>query len=172
MIKIGNELFEAGTSVDETLKILRAYLNKKGIILVDDSDVPYSEEQILCLLEKECVEFKTKTIAQLEEETIEESMQYIVRVERKIYELIDSDNAENVFKWFPEILNAFIELEKISRYFNSNIVSLEKIDIYAKKGLSQMNEQNDNYLRELIEYELLPLLDDFKHFLTRGKSNC
>lgn len=169
MIKIGDKLFEKKLTIDETLKALRDYLNKNGIILVDEFDVPYSEEQILSLLENNCVEFKTKTIAKLEEETIVESLEYIIRVEKKIYEVIESDNAEDVFKWFPEILNAFIELGKISSYFDSNIISFDKIDEYAKKGLSQMNEQNDSYLREIIEYEFLPLLEDFKEFLTRGK---
>ncbi|MCL6478380.1 MAG: hypothetical protein K6T65_08180 [Peptococcaceae bacterium] len=172
MIKIGDKLFAKEPTIDETLRVLRDYLNKNGIILVDEFDVPYSEEQIINLLGNEQVEFNTKSIVQLEKETVAETLEYIDRVERKMNEIINCDDPVFVFKWFPEIVSAFIELEKISNYFNSDIISLKKIEVFAQKGLSQIKEQNDSYLREIIEYEFITMISDFKKFLIRGKSDC
>ena len=172
MIRIGDFVLERKKTMEETLSALRLYLNKNRVIIVDENDYPCSEEQIKILLGGDNVKLRIKTIVQLEKETIEESLEYIGRIERKINETIDCPNAADVFKWFPEIINAFLELQKIGTYFNSDIITMEKIDEIAKKGLTELEEKNDSYLRELIEYELQPLLVDFKEYLLRGKFNC
>lgn len=172
MFKIGDKQFEKKTDVNETMKELRQYLSKNGIILVNEFDVPYSEDQIRELLTREDTVFKTKEVVELEKETIEESLLYIQKVNSKMQELIECDSEDEVYKWFPEIINAFLEMEKISNYFGSDVIKLEKIDSFARKALLQIEEKNEGYLREIIEYEFIPMLGDFKKFLIRGKSNC
>lgn len=172
MIKIGGIVFEKRATLDETLKALRVYLDKNRIILVDQFDAPYSEEQIVELLNSEYVDFRIKTISELEKETIEESLKYINRVEQKVNEVINSTQPNEVFQLFTEILGAFVQMEKICKYFNSTIINMEEIDDIAKKALAQIEDENEYYIREITEYELLPMVCSFKEFLSRGNVNC
>ncbi|MCL6611781.1 MAG: hypothetical protein K6T66_09620 [Peptococcaceae bacterium] len=172
MIKIGDELIERKDSIEETMKALRLHLHNNKIIIVDENDVPCTDDQIIALMSNDYVEFKTKPIVQLEKETIFESISCTEKLEKKMADMLDSDNPNEVFKYFPGILESLLELAKICKYFNSPIIKQEKIIEYARKSVVQMEENNDNYLREITEYEFIPMISEFKKFLLRGKANC
>ncbi|MGC5324881.1 hypothetical protein [Brevibacillus sp. SYSU BS000544] len=172
MIKVGEYTFNKKETLKETLNTILEYLRINNLIIVDEIGTPLSESQVNEQLENNNdVVFYTKTISNLEQETIDETLAYVKKVRSWIIENIEENNDSNLSQSFVTILEALLELEKVSTYFSIDAITAIKIQTLSQKALPQMEQGNEEYLRDLLEYEILPSIQLMEKHLVERKIN-
>jgi hypothetical protein len=170
MIKVGNQTFERKNTLEETWKDIQAYLHDHQLILVDEQGIALNENQIIAKLATEAVcEFYTKEVKELEQETIDEVVCYIDQVEGKVEELLESDQRETLTQSFVDLMEALLEMSTLCRYFQLDVLTEEKVRDLLQKALPRMEQGDEQYMLDVIEYEIIPMMVSVKQALTERK---
>jgi hypothetical protein len=169
MIKVGDKILQKKPNIDDNFKILKEYLNLNKLIVVNKEGEPLNDQAILSCLSSEDSHFHVKQVNVLEQETIIETLQFTSRVEQTIKDTLDNHEEVAVFQTFIEIIEALTHLEKVAMYFSIEDINSTKIKELSKKGLQQMEQKNESYILELIEYECLPMVTSFSETLEERK---
>jgi hypothetical protein len=170
MIKIGNQTFERKNTLKETWKNIQNYLHENQLILVDEQGIALNENQIIAKLTTETVcEFYTKEVKELERETIDEVICYIGQVEGKVEELLESDQREILTQSFVDLMEALLEISTLCRYFHLDVLTEEKVRDLFQKALPRVEQRDEQYMLDVIEYEMIPMMVSVKQALTERK---
>jgi len=86
---------------------------------------------------------------------------YLTKVETVI-EGLDSEPPQKIYNYFIEITESMVELLPLAQFVKYNKLNEDIIRNFAEKGLSKMKENNEFYLIDIIEYEFIPILLEFK----------
>ncbi|WP_025028332.1 hypothetical protein [Caldalkalibacillus mannanilyticus] len=172
MIVLGSERMEKKKSLEENVEAVFQYLKENHLLIVDEDHIPLMEEVIIQkLAAEESPQFITRSIQEVESETIQSVIEFIDQAEKNIKELADENNKAKIFQAFSDIVETFVELQSLTEYFDVAFPSEEKIKELSKKGLAQMENQNESYLLDLLEYECLPILEELRDQLAERNVN-
>ncbi|WP_339060492.1 hypothetical protein [Tepidibacillus marianensis] len=145
---------------------IKKYLRENNLIIVDQSENPFSFEEIesMILNETEPI-FYVKYIVDLEKETIKDTIEYINNAEKRIHDIIEENNQVSIVQAFVKLMEALVSLEKIMSHFGSETLTSSWIQTISEKALSQIEKENYSYLVDLLEYEIMPKLVELKEAL-------
>ena len=142
---------------------LMEHLKEKKLLITDIQGNPLSESEILNILNlNDQYSFYTKHIYEIEKEFIEDFNLYVSKVEEKFKEISDIEDKSLIITAFVEVLEALIELQKVSKYFNFSVIDIESINALAEKALERIEEDDIDYIIDVLEYELIPKLNNTK----------
>jgi vacuolar-type H+-ATPase subunit I/STV1 len=170
MAFINGQPVAIGKTVQETLDNIFEFIRKQQLVIVDEQSQPMSEENILSQLQTVDVRFQAVPIDNLEQNTIETTLDYLNHATGLIAELIQTDDTQLLYRSFADFIESLLQLSQLADYFGLPDVSTEKVHSLSNRALAQMQLDNDSYIRDLLEYEGLPMLEGFMRSLEERKA--
>lgn len=169
MIKLGSQFTIERSTAEEEFKLIMNYLADHQLVIVNIEEVPLRDEEVLnSLLEKEVIHFSLKSVADLELDTVRNVLQYIETAEYHISLLDEEADNKVIFQAFVDVMEALDYFSSLSDYLKLNAVNSEKLHNISLKGLQQMEQENEEYILELLQYECLPMLMELRTELVEG----
>ncbi|MCK1995974.1 hypothetical protein MPH47_01820 [Psychrobacillus psychrodurans] len=145
------------------LQDVKSYLTKQKLILINEKHEPMSEEEIKEKLYSMAGTLKlTATlISVILFEFKEELHNYIVKVQTYIEEIRENENYNSVTDSFIQVTEALLQFKAVSNYLHKELISEQSIQSISEKALNQAELGNNEYILDLLEFELLPIIQKF-----------
>lgn len=166
MIKIGGDLLPKEASYEKNLTQIRQYLQEHQMLIVNDEEMPLSEDEIVRVLQtQEEVYFKVIPVKRFELEMLKETEQFLEHAEEELNDIVTNEETEKYMNAFLQISESLLELAPLVLYFGLELKINDKVKHYSQKALNQLELGNEEYIGELLEYEILPLLNEMKQII-------
>ncbi|WP_342566961.1 hypothetical protein MKY09_14380 [Psychrobacillus sp. FSL K6-4046] len=161
MIYVNGNLITVEKNPKKAEVLLRDYLIKKKLVLVNNNDEPVSFQDLSEILLGNSKEIKLKGISSsiILREFKEELHNYILRVEQYIEVSRQNENYSSMLDNFVQVVEAIIEFSKIGNFLQKELVSHQQINNISTMAFEQAKVGNKEYILDLLEYELLPVLN-------------
>jgi len=91
----------------------------------------------------------------------EELHTYILKVKAYIETARETEDFSSMMTSFIQVTEALIEFEAVANFLGKKLIDQEQIQTISIKALEQAEEGNIDYILDLMEYELLPILQHF-----------
>lgn len=160
MIYINDVFVTESKNPTEREQLLRKHLQEEEVILVDEKNVPLDINKIGdFLLDVTNTHYlkAIKTSFVLQEFKVE-LQQYIEKVENYIEQLRDNENYTTITEGFTQVVEALIEFDKVAAYLQKETIDQDMLREISVKAITQAEMKNFQYVLDLMEYELLPLI--------------
>lgn len=143
---------------------LEEYIKINNLVIVDENDVPLGRDEVFALIKKsEKCYLKAVQTNQLLSDFYMELNSYIDKVESYVDRVRENErNLHSIPTAFINIMEALIEFSRIHSYVQTNIIDLEFLEEISLKSLQQVQHGNLDYILDLIDYEIVPLLKDLR----------
>lgn len=157
MIKINNHEFKNENAI-ELIESINDYLKEKKLILVNKDGIPLCNEEVNTILAnyKE-FNFIAKSLVFFKEETRKETLIYVKKVIDTVGKIVNLDLKVNLLSVISDLLEGIEDLilfEKSNSIKNFEVLNVQKISLQI---LSEYQSGNENYILDVLEFELLPL---------------
>lgn len=169
MVFINKQSVQMGSTAQETLDNIYKVTREQEIVIIDEHGQPMDKERILHMLQTVDTRFQAVPVNELERDAIESTLNYLDNAVRQIPALVETDDIQYLFREFADFIEALLHLNRLGDYFGIKDISGEKVSSLANRALAQIQLNNDSYIRELLEYECLPLIEDFQRSLYERK---
>lgn len=173
MIYINDKLVIETNNQDEAEQRLKKYLQKEKLLLINEDKQPISEQEwrvILSNLSGVKYLYAESTCTVLKDFK-EELNLYIKKVEQYVDDVRDTENYLNVNDGFIQVTEALMEFYRVSQFLQKDIIDRNIIHKIAEKAFIQAEMGNEEYVLDLIEYELLPFLQRYDNEIDGVLSN-
>jgi hypothetical protein len=162
MIFVNGQLVVDDGTCETAFTKLKDYLILNKLIVVDESNNPLNDEEILALIEKNTDECYVQAIDanQLLLDLCFELASYIEKIENYVERTRDEGNLSSVHEAFINVMEALIEFSKVQDYIQANVIDPTYLEKISLKALQQAQLGNDEYVLDLIEYEITPIFKD------------
>ena len=152
-------------------KIMK-YLKENQLLITDEQGTPLNEVEISEILKSNnSYHFRTSKISIIEDDFIKNTIDYINKAETLYKEIAEAENEGLIIQAFIDLTNSLAEIQKVSGYFNIHIISIEQINNLASMALEKVQQGDIEFVNDIIEYEILPQLVDFKTKLLERQSH-
>lgn len=157
MIKINNHEFKNENAI-KLIESINDYLKEKKLILVNKDGIPLCNEEVNTILanNKE-FNFIAKSLTFFKEETTKETLIYVKKVIDTVGKIVNLDLKVNLLSVISDLLEGTEDLilfEKNHSIKNFEVLNVQKISLQI---LSEYQTGNENYILDVLEFELLPL---------------
>ncbi|MET3697648.1 hypothetical protein SAMN05877753_106246 [Bacillus oleivorans] len=166
MFIINKEKFSSKNGIDNLLKEIKFYLHENQLVLTNSKGVPLTEEEIENIISSNpSYKFDSISVSELETEIVNDMVDYIKRVEKNFSEISQSNNNEKIINSYIELINSMIEIVKVAEHFDIEFLTPEQINEITNKSISRIEKGDIEFIIDVMEYELIPMLFDFKENL-------
>jgi hypothetical protein len=157
MIKINNQEFN-NENVTELVENINEYLKEKKLILVNKDGIPLCIQEVITILtnNKE-FNFTATSFTFIKEETKKETLKYVKKVIDTIEKIVNLDLKVNLLSVISDLLEGIEDLKLFEKNYaikNFEVLDVQKISLQI---LSEYQSGNENYIFDVLEFELLPL---------------
>lgn len=164
MFRISGEIVSTidNHDVEQVFKAIKAFISKEQVILVDANGEPLQDEEVISIVKSnDSFDFNSIAINDIAESFKQEVLTYIEQVNEYMSNLENVTDQEIVHS-FIDLINALVEIRKASEYFGIEFYSLEQINYLAGESLTRLEKGDKEYIRDVMEYEISPHLEEFK----------
>lgn len=146
---------------DLSYSALKSYLNSNHLILVNKENVPLMEDEIIKKLEQNVQEYHFNAIHSKELLTnfCEELRMYFEKLEAFIETAREEEQYDTVNTAFINVIEALMEFMIVQRFIDKTIYQASDLENLSTKALQQAQIGNNEYVLDLIEYEVFPLVE-------------
>jgi hypothetical protein len=165
MIKINDREFK-NESVIEIIDSINDYLKEEKLILINNEGMPLCNKEVNTILANNTdFNFIATSLAFFEEETIKETLSYVKKVIHEVNRIINLDLEVNLLSVITDLLEGIEDLKILER--NYEIINFEILDVQkiSLEILSEYQSGNENYILDVLEFELLPLYTNLEVLL-------
>lgn len=159
-----NDVFVTAEATYELAEVaLKSYLATEKLVIVGPNKELVTEQEIEQILMNLTAKVNLTAICSSEilKEFKEELHSYILKVEEYIEVAREAENFSTTMTSFVQVLEALIEFEVVANFLQKKLIDSEQINVISTKALKQAEEKNTEYILDLLEYELLPMLHRF-----------
>lgn len=157
LIKINNQEFK-NENVMELIESINNYLKKEKLILLNNERMPFSNEEVNTILANNTdFNFIATSLVFFEKETSKETLSYVRKVIHEVNKIINLELEVNLLSVITDLLEGIEDLIIFEK--NYEIINFEKLDVHkiSLEILSEYQSGNENYILDVLEFELLPL---------------
>lgn len=163
MIYVNGHIVTEEKSYETATEHLKEFLFKEKLVVVKEGDDPMSQEELSTILKSDVKEIK---LTAMKSSTLlrgfkEELHTYILKVEQYIENIRETEEFSTVSKSFVQVTEALLEFSSVEEYLQKELVQQPQIEDISRKALEQAKVGNNEYILDLLEYELLPILHHF-----------
>lgn len=146
-------------------KMLKMYLTTEKLVLIREDNEIVDEQEIGTILINRPAIVKLKAIrtSALLRDFKEELQNYILRVEEYVEATRESEDFSMVMTSFVQVTEGILEFSAVAKFLQKDLIDQQQIHEITKKALQQAEAGNNEYLLDLLEYELIPMI---YHFLS------
>ncbi|WP_046174425.1 hypothetical protein [Domibacillus indicus] len=161
MIYVNGQLVTTSKNKIERNDNLKTFLYKEKLVIIDDTNVPVSSSGInaICDNSEEIYHLKAIKTNSILRDFKEELAVYINKVTHFVDETRETENYSSVPNAFIQVAEALIEFNKVADYLQKELIDINSLNNLSEKALIQTESGNIEYVLDLIEYELLPILE-------------
>jgi hypothetical protein len=170
MVFVNGQPVTVGDNVKETFDHLCKILREQQLVVVDEYGQPLDEDRIIQLLGETNAKLQAVPVADLEQNTIETTLDYLHHATGQIAKLIQTEDTPLLYRSFSDFIESLLHLSQLADYFGLADIPAEKVHSLANRALAQMQLDNGSYVRDLLEYEGLPMLEGFMRSLEERKA--
>lgn len=147
----------------EREKHVKQYLHKEKLTITDENESPLSAQEVGRLLLDASGTHHLKAVKNslVLREFKEELRQYIQKVECYIEDIRESEDFSTVTGGFIQVAETLLELDAAASYLQKELIDHQLLNELSEKAMKQTEQNNYEYVLDLIEYELLPILQEF-----------
>ncbi|MBE1555014.1 hypothetical protein [Sporosarcina limicola] len=163
MIYVNELLVTEEKSRETAVQLVTEYLATKKLVLISGNNEILNEEEIRLLITEQPAVLKLTALHSNEvlRDFKEELHNYIVKIEEYVEDTRESENFTSAMNSFVQVAEALLEFEAVANYLRKKLINHQQIQAISTKALSQAEEGDSEYILDLIEYELLPILHQF-----------
>ena len=163
MIYVNDVLVTEEETYELAKNSLKVYLASEKLVLLNKMKNSYMNnemEQILMNLPS-AINLTAIRSSELLADFKEELHSYILKVEGYIDTTRETEDFSTTMTSFVQVSEALLEFEVVANFLEKKLIDQDQIQTITKKALEQAEEGNTEYLLDLMEYELLPILQNF-----------
>jgi hypothetical protein len=141
---------------------LKNYLKLNQLVIVSENITPLNDEEVFALIanNKDECHFQAIYANQLLSDLFLELTNYIEKIEVYVERIRDEGNLSSVHEAFVNVMEALIEFSKVQDYIQANVIDPTFLEKISFKALQQAQVGNDEYVLDLIEYEITPVFKE------------
>jgi hypothetical protein len=160
---INNERFYPNSGMENLFKKIKSHLHENQLVLADSSGAPLAETEIINIITSNSTySFNSISISEIEDGFVHEMLEYVEKVEKYFSELSISSNSELIINTFIDLINSLTEIIKVANYYEFYFISIDNINEIANKAVSRIEAGDIDFILDIMEYEIIPSLLDFK----------
>lgn len=161
MFKISGEAIIESGSNDEIKEKIKKYLTDRKLTLVNDEGNPIDEQELMAILEgNQSYHFKSKKTDEFVNGFILSIDEYTSVVNNFTINISNLSDAQ-LLNAFSDLITSLIEVEKAASYFEVDFYNIDELNKFAKNVMERYSLGDIDYLKDIIEYEILPYLEVF-----------
>lgn len=142
---------------------IKNFLSKEKMVLINDDEQPMSEETLLEILKSDKDHyFRAVTTSSILRGFKDELSIYISKVENYIENEREIESNPNVINGFIDITESLFQFLSVEDYLQKKIIDQDHIKNLVKQTLYRVEVGDNNYVLDIIEYELFPILQRFE----------
>lgn len=163
MIYVNDVLVTNEETLELAEKALKDFLATEKLVVTGQNEELLTEQEIKQILVNlpTTIKFTAISSSKVLLDFKEELNTYILKVEAYIDTTRETEDFSSTMASFVEVTEALLEFEVVANFLDKKLIDREQIQTISKKALEQAEEGNADYLLDLIEYELLPILQYF-----------
>jgi len=163
MIFVNDFLVTEEKNKDLAKQKLVEFLFVEKLVVTKEDNHPMNEEELNTVLMNidEKVQLTAVHSSVLVREFKQELQNYNLRIEEYIDDTRQSEDFSTVTTSFVEVTEALLEFSAVSTFLQKELIDQEQIQELTGKALQQLEVGNTEYLLDLLEYEILPILYHF-----------
>jgi hypothetical protein len=162
MYIINNREFHVENGLSSAISEIQFYLNQQQLVLVRENGTPFNYEEIEDIINTNSkYKFDTMSVKELEHGFINETIDYIDKVE-KHFEKLSTKNDKLIINTFIDVINSLAEIAHVTDFRGMDFWKIEEINEISRKAVSRIEVGDINYLVDILEFEIVPGLLDYK----------
>ncbi len=163
MLYVNDYLVTEEKELETVTQQLKEYLSKEKLIIIRPNQEPFTQDELESLLmsNKEECRLVAMNTSKLLREFKGELESYIRKVETYIDDMRETENFSNVLNGFVQVIEALIEFSSVERFLQKKLVDKQQLNELSTKALTRAEEGNFEYVLDVLEYEVFPLLQHF-----------
>ncbi|MBP2241984.1 hypothetical protein J2Z40_002557 [Cytobacillus eiseniae] len=161
MIYINDQLIVEDTSQSDSSIIVKKYLHKNRLVLVNNDGQPMSDEELNTFLShlNGVQKLKAVSISNLLRDLKQELQLYIKKVEAYIENIRDNEDFSSVNTGFAQVMEGILEFSVVASFLQKDLIDPSYMQQLSEKAFARAETGEDEYVLDIIEYELLPILN-------------
>ncbi|WP_259549295.1 hypothetical protein MHI39_06000 [Heyndrickxia sp. FSL K6-6286] len=171
MLYINGKLLTGDKNQQNRVDLVNQYLSENDEVIIDKNGNYLNNYEITQVLLEEVVNIKTVKSSSLAVNFISDLEKYVNKVENYIEDVREKEEYHSLSVNFVDTMESFIEISKIQKYYHVSIVNEKFFDMLLAKAEERMKEGNLEYLLDLLEYEVLPKLEELLAAIKEENSN-
>lgn len=166
MYIINGKVFTRNDGINTLMKEIKTYLHDNQLVLTNDTGIPLVEEEITNIISTNpTYTFDSVSVSKIEVDFVNEISSFVVKVEKQFNQLTSVNDKGLIINGFIEFTNSLIEIERAAQYFDINFIKFDQINEIASKVVSRVESNDLDFVLDIMEYELIPILQNFKERL-------
>ncbi|MGB2872592.1 hypothetical protein [Psychrobacillus psychrotolerans] len=163
MIYVNGNVVTDSNDHEVAVEYLKEYLSAQRLLVVNSNDEPMSQQQLSTILlsnveEIHLIAIKTSIILR---GFREELHTYILKVEQYVEDIREIEDFSTVMSSYTQVIEALIEFLSVEEFLQKQLIDQKHLNDISLKCLKRAEEGNFEYILDVMEYELLPLLHNF-----------
>lgn len=157
MLYVNERLVTEANELEIMVQQLKDYLFVEKLIIIKDDQEPMSQDELTSLLINNSSDIYLVAIhiSVLLRDFKEELAVYIQKVEKYVEDMREIENFSGVLDGFVQVTEAILEFTVLEQLLQKNLIDKEQLNEVSAKALLRAEEENYEYVLDLLEYELL-----------------
>lgn len=163
MIYINGFVVTGSNEYEVVLKEVKDFISTRRLLIVDSNNDPMSQEQLSTLLlhnsgEIQLTAIETSIVLRAFKEELDA---YTLKVEQYVDNTRASEDFSSVLNSYAQVTEALIKFISVEEFLQKQLLDKQLLNELTHKCLKRAEEGNFEYILDIMEYELLPLLRNF-----------
>lgn len=163
MIYVNGNIVSDTDDIEIAAQDLKGYLATKRLLIVNDAKEPMSHQQLSAILSSNTEEIR---LAAIETSVVlrafkEELAAYILKVEQYIESTRETEDYSTVLTSYTQVTEALLDFSVVEEFLQKDLLDHQYLSDISSKCLKRGEEGNFEYILDIMEYELLPLFENF-----------
>lgn len=163
MIYVNGNIVTDADDIEIAAQDLKGYLATKRLLIVNDAEEPMSHQQLSAILSSNTEEIR---LAAIETSILlrafkEELATYTLKVEQYIESTRETEDYSTVLTSYTQVTEALLDFSVVEEFLQKELIDQEYLSDISSKCLKRGEEGNFEYILDIMEYELLPLFENF-----------
>ncbi|MDV6376988.1 hypothetical protein ORD22_01760 [Sporosarcina sp. GW1-11] len=148
--------------IDNIAKTINEYLIREKMVLVDENNIPLNPSAIENLVIQNNAPQYLRAIhtTQLLREFKQELNGYIEKVNQYIDDIRDLDDQLSVINGYTSVVEAILSFIPITNFIQKDLINSDFLQSISEKVFERAQLNDMSFIIDVIEYELLPLLQN------------
>lgn len=161
MIFINDQLVVEDTIQSDVTHIVKGYLHKNRLVLVNNEGQPMSDEEMKTLLSNlnGVQKLKAVSTSNLLRDLKQELQLYNKKVESYVENVRDNEDFSTVITSFAQVMEGILEFSAVATFMKKDFIDPSYMQQLTEKAFAGAETGEGEYVLDMIEYELLPILN-------------